>query len=118
MNIQAAMSRSALTFLIVTATLCLFAFPVPASSSQESDAEYDRLADEFFKLVKNKEFKEITELFHYPADYTAQKLEEDKRGLRITLEFVQQKFGVPSSHQLYEKEVETYNFSLNSGNPS
>jgi len=118
MKIQAAMYRSALKFLIIAVALSLFASPSYAAYSQDSNAEFDSLANEFFKLIKNNEFKKITELFHYPADYTEQKLEEDRRGLRVTLEFVQKEFGVPSNHHLYEKEVETYNFSLNSGNPS
>lgn len=118
MKIQVAMYRSALKFLIISVVLILFASPSHAASSQDSNAEFDSLANEFFKLINNNEFKKITELFHYPAEYTEQKLEEDRRGLRVTLEFVQKEFGVPSSPQLYEKEVETYNFSLNSGQPS
>ena len=92
MKIQTAMYRSALKFLIITETLSLFASPSYASSTQDSNAEFDSLANEFFKLIKNNEFKKITELFHYPADYTEQNLEEDSRGLRVTLEFVQKEF--------------------------
>lgn len=118
MEIPIAGYRSALKIFIIFVTLSLFVFPSPASSSQENTAELDRLANAFFELAGNKKFKEATELFHYPAEYTPQKLEEDKIGLRTTLEYVQGKFGAVSSHQPFEQEVETFNFSLNSGNPS
>lgn len=115
MKIQAAMYRSALKFLIITVTLSLFASPLYAASSQESTAEFDRLANEFFNAMKNKEFTKVAGLFHYPAADTEQKREENKKGILVTLEYAQKEFGTVLSHARYEKEVETFNFSLNSG---
>jgi len=115
MKNQAAICRSVFKALIMTVTLSLFASPLYAASSQESTAEFDRLANEFFNAMKNKEFTKVAGLFHYPAEDTEQKREENKKGILVTLEYAQKEFGTIVSHAPYEKEVETFNFSLNSG---
>jgi hypothetical protein len=115
MKIQAAVYRSALKFLIITVMLSLFASPLHAASSQDSNAEFDSLANEFFNAMKNKEFTKVAGLFHYPAEDTEQKRDGNKKGILVTLEYAQKEFGTIVSHAPYEKEVETFNFSLNSG---
>lgn len=109
------MSRSALKFLIITVALSLFVSPSPAASSPDDNAAFDGLANEFFNAMKNKEFTKVAGLFHYPAEDTEQKREENKKGILVTLEYAQKEFGTIVSHALYESEVETFNFSLNSG---
>jgi len=114
MKIQAAICRSALKFLIITVALTLFASPSSASS-QESNAAFDSLANEFFNAMKNKEFTKVAGLFHYPAEDPEQKREENKKGILVTLEYAHKEFGTIVNHAPYENEVETFNFSLNSG---
>lgn len=109
------LSRSALKFIIIVAAAILFACPSYASSSPDDNAAMDGLANEFFNAMKNKEFAKVAGLFHYPEEETQERREENKKGILVTLEYGQREFGTVVSHAPYEKEVETFNFSLNSG---
>lgn len=76
-------------------SLCLALLVISSLSctKRPSGKHFQRLASQYFEYLSNEDFDSAAVLFHYPSDYTQEKLTNDKNSLSKMLNLLNNEFG-------------------------
>lgn len=74
-----------------------------------SSEEMNKLAEEYFSLLKQEKYKEITDLFHYPTEDTPKETIKDREMLIEFHRLMKREFGTVKKHTLFTMGTYFYN---------
>lgn len=102
-------------FLGICLLVFLITFPFAAAGLAQEENIQGK-ANDFINNYNNQDFRGVTKLFHFPRDYTANELKEDKDAISKVLKLYYEEFGKITNIKKNENPSNYYNVSIGSGN--
>ena len=75
---------------------------------EQDTYQLEKISNMFFTNIQNKNFNKVSQIFHFPPNYSNQELEKDRNSVIKGLKYFDYEFGTISSY----KKAETAKFFL------